>query len=249
MAEWTIVDSGTYDEATQQALERVLLDRVADGAIGPTLRIWYRDRPAVALGRYQAYADEVAADYVASEGISVVRRITGGGAMFVQPERVITYSLYLPADRVTDDIRQSYSDLDRWAIETLQELGLDAFHEPLNDIAHEEGKIGGSAQRRTDDAILHHTTMSYALDIEAMLRVLRVGAETVSETAIESADRRVARITDHTEVSRSAVIDALIDGIRERHGATERKLTDDELKRAQALVDEQFGTDAWTRQL
>jgi len=249
MTEWTIVDSGTYDEPTQQALERVLLDRVAEGAIGPTLRIWYRDRPAVALGRFQAYDDEVAADYVASENIDVVRRITGGGAMFVQPERVITYSLYLPADRVTDDIRQSYRDLDEWAIETLQECGVDAFHEPLNDISHYEGKIGGSAQRRTDDAVLHHTTMSYALDIPEMLRVLRVGADTLSDEAIESADRRVTRITDHTAASRSAVIDALIDGIRDRHGATERDLTDDELGRARTLVDEQFGTDAWTRQL
>ena len=246
---WTIVDSGTYSEATQQALERVLLDRVASGEIGPTLRIWYRESPAIALGRFQAYADEVAAEYVEREGIDVVRRITGGGAMFVQPGAVVTYSLYLPADLVSDDIRESYAALDEWAIEALQELGVDAYHEPLNDIAHAEGKIGGSAQRRTDNAVLHHTTMSYDLDIAEMLRVLRVGEEKVSDKAISSAEKRVAKIADHADVSRSAVIDALKRGVREREGTTERPLTDDELASAHQLVAEQFDTAEWNRQL
>ncbi|WEL22722.1 biotin/lipoate A/B protein ligase family protein [Halorhabdus sp. BNX81] len=246
---WTIIDSGTYSEATQQALERVLLDRVARGEIGPTLRIWYRDSPAVALGRFQAYADEVAPTYVEREGIDVVRRITGGGAMFVQPGAVVTFSLYLPAGMVSDDIRQSYADLDQWAIEALRDLGVDVAHEPLNDIAHAEGKIGGSAQRRTDGAVLHHTTMSYDLDIAEMLRVLRVGEEKVSDKAIASAEKRVARIADHVEASRSAVIDALKRGVRERAGATERSLTDDERASAQVLVKDRFGTAAWNRQL
>jgi len=247
--EWTIVDSGTYSEATQQALERVLLDRVETGEIGPTLRVWYRESPAVALGRFQAYADEVAVEYVEREGIDVVRRITGGGAMFVQPGAVVTYSLYLPADLVSDDIRGSYADLDGWAIEALQELSVDAYHEPLNDIAHAEGKIGGSAQRRTDGAVLHHTTMSYDLDIAEMLRVLRIGEEKVSDKAIASAEKRVARIADHVDVSRSVVIDALKRRVRKREGATERSLTDDELANARGLVEEQFDTDEWNRQL
>ncbi|MFB6202326.1 MAG: biotin/lipoate A/B protein ligase family protein [Halorhabdus sp.] len=246
---WTIIDSGTYSEATQQALERVLLDRVANGEIGPTLRIWYRESPAVALGRFQAYADEVAPAYVEREGIDVVRRITGGGAMFVQPGAVVTFSLYLPAEIVSDDIRGSYADLDRWAIDALRNLGVDVAHEPLNDIAHAEGKIGGSAQRRTDSAVLHHTTMSYDLDIAEMLRVLRVGEEKVSDKAIASAEKRVTRIADHTNASRSDVVDALIREVRARHGASERSLIDDELNEARELVEDRFGTDMWNRQL
>lgn len=247
--DWAIIETGAYSEATQQALERVLLDRVASGEIGPTLRVWYRESPAVALGRFQSFADEVAVEYVESQEIDVVRRITGGGAMFVQPGAVVTYSLYLPTDLVSDDIRQSYADLDQWALEALRGLDLDVHHEPLNDIAHAEGKIGGSAQRRTDAAVLHHTTMSYDLDIAEMLRVLRIGEEKVSDKAIESAERRVARITDHVDASRSAVIDALKHGIRDRHGANERELTDRELDSARDLVGEQFGIDEWNRQL
>lgn len=247
--QWTIIDSGTYAEPVQQALERVLLDRVDSGEIGPTLRLWYRDAPAVALGRFQAYADEVAVEYVQTQDIDVVRRITGGGAMFVQPGAVVTYSLYLPATLVADDVRQSYAELDRWALEALRGLGLDVQHEPLNDIAHATGKIGGSAQRRSDAAVLHHTTMSYALDIEEMLRVLRIGEEKVSDKAIASAERRVARIADHVDRPRSAVIDALKRGIRDRHGASERSLTDEELDRARGLVAERFGTEEWNRLL
>ncbi|WP_049941273.1 lipoate--protein ligase family protein [Halorhabdus utahensis] len=246
---WTIIDSGTYSEATQQALERVLLDRVASGDIGPTLRIWYRDSPAVALGRFQAYADEVAPAYVEREGIDVVRRITGGGAMFVQPGAVVTYSLYLPAEMVSDDIRGSYADLDRWAIDALRNLGVHAAHEPLNDIAHAEGKIGGSAQRRTDGAVLHHTTMSYDLDIAEMLRVLRIGEQKVSDKAISSAEKRVAKIADHADATRSDVVGALKREVREQAGATKRALTEDELASAQKLVEEQFDTAEWNRQL
>jgi len=246
---WTIIDSGTYSEPVQQALERVLLDRVDSGEIGPTLRIWYREAPAVALGRFQAYADEVAVEYVETQDIDVVRRITGGGAMFVQPGAVVTYSLYLPEELVADDVRESYAELDEWALEALRGLGLGVHHEPLNDIAHAAGKIGGSAQRRSDDAVLHHTTMSYALDVEEMLRVLRIGEEKVTDKAIESAERRVARIADHVDASRSDVIDALKRGIRDRHGASERTLTDAERDRARELVAERFGTDGWNKQL
>ncbi|MCU4719558.1 lipoate--protein ligase family protein [Halapricum hydrolyticum] len=244
-----VVDSGTYSEPVQQALERVLVDRLAAGEIEPTLRLWYRETPAVPLGRFQAYGDEVATDYVDEHDIDVVRRITGGGAMYVEPGAVITYSLYLPREAVSDDVEESYAELDQFAIDALRALGLDVRHEPLNDIAHPEGKIGGAAQLRTDGAVLHHTTMSYELDIAEMLRVLRIGEEKVSDKAIKSAEKRVARIGDHIDASRSEVVDAMIDATGEYYDTVEGGLSDDVIADARELADEQFTTDEWNRQL
>ncbi|MFO7834210.1 MAG: biotin/lipoate A/B protein ligase family protein [Halohasta sp.] len=244
-----IIDSGTYSEAVQQALEGVLTDRLDAGELEPTLRFWYRDSPAVALGRFQAYADEVAVDYVDEHDIDVVRRLTGGGAMYVQPGAVITYSLYLPQEMVSADIEASYAELDQWAIDALQSVGLDVAHEPLNDISHPEGKIGGSAQLRTDDAVLHHTTMSYDLDIPEMLRVLRIGEEKVSDKAIKSAEKRVARMTDHVDASRAEVIDALKSTFADRFDAEAGELSSDVVEAARQRAADRFGTDAWNRQL
>lgn len=247
--DWRIVDEGTYSEPVQQALEEVLTDRLDRGEMSPTLRIWYRDSRAVPMGRFQAYADEVAVDYVAEHDIDVVRRITGGGAMYVEPGNVITYSLYLPRSAVPADVEESYAELDRWVIDALRGLGLDVEHEPLNDISHPDGKIGGSAQLRTGGAVLHHTTTSYDLDTEEMLRVLRIGEDKLSDKAVKSAEKRVAVMREYLNLSRAEVVDALIDAFQDAYGGQRGGLTDDELSAARALADEKFATDEWNRKL
>lgn len=246
---YRIVDEGVYSEPVQQALEGVLIERLDAGDLDPTLRFWYRESPAVALGRFQAYADEVAVDYVEEHGIDVVRRLTGGGAMYVEPGAVITYSLYLPREAVSDDIEASYAELDRWAIDALREVGLDVSHEPLNDISHPDGKIGGAAQLRTGEAVLHHTTMSYDLDTSEMLRVLRIGEEKVSDKAIESAEKRVAVMRDYVDASREEVVDALTGTFADRFDAEPGRLSDDVLDEARRRAAETFATDEWNRKL
>lgn len=231
------------------ALDEVLLDRLNDGTIGPTLRFWYRETPAIPMGRFQAYEDEVAVDYVESRNIPVVRRITGGGAMYVEPGDVITYSMYLPRSAVPDDVAESYAVLDEWVIDGLERVGLDVSHEPLNDIVHPAGKIGGSAQLRRDSAVLHHTTMSYDLDIEAMLSALRIGEEKVSDKAVKSAEKRVAVMRDHVDASRSEVIEALKTAFQTTYGGTEGSLSVSVLEAAESLAESKFETDAWNKRL
>ena len=73
--------------------------------------------------------------------------MTGGGAMFVQPDAAITYSIYLPERYVEGlSFAESYAVLDSWVVATFRDLGVDAWYAPLNDITSAEGKIGGAAQ-------------------------------------------------------------------------------------------------------
>ncbi|WEL23843.1 lipoate--protein ligase family protein [Candidatus Nanohalovita haloferacivicina] len=231
------------------AIDEVLTEKMNEGELRPTLRFWYRKNPSVPMGRFQAYEDEVEHDYAKEKDIEVVRRVTGGGAMFCEPGNVITYSIYLPVDEVHDDIERSYQELDSFAVEALKSLGVDASYAPMNDIEHPDGKLGGAAQLRKDNAVLHHTTMSYDLDTAEMLRVLRIGKEKVSDKAVKSAEQRVSRISDHADHSREEVIEALIEKFTEDKEREESSLTDEELEEARELAEKKFSTDEWNRKL
>jgi lipoate-protein ligase A len=246
---WRVINEGEYSEAMHHAIDEILTERMESGKIQPTLRFWYRKNPSVPFGRFQSLDDEVEVKYAEENSIEVVRRITGGGAMFAEPGNVITYSLYIPKDQVPDDIRESYRELDRFAVQALQELGVEADYEPLNDVMHDDGKLGGAAQLRKDDAVLHHTTMSFDLDIAEMLRVLRIGKEKVSDKAIKSAEQRVSRISDHAEHDREEVIEKMIEKFSEDHEVERGSLSDEELEKARELADEKFSEEEWNGQL
>lgn len=233
------------------AIDEVLLDRLDNGEMQPTLRFWYRPHTTIPMGRFQAYHDEVEHEYIEENNIEVVRRITGGGAMFSEPGNVITYSIYVPADQVSRDIEKSYQEIDNFAVKALRELGAEVDYVPLNDIEHEEGKIGGAAQIRKENAVLHHTMMSYDMDTRRMLKALRIGKEKVSDKAIKSAEKRVSRISDHIDHSREEVIQSLIESFVDEHTTEwqEGSLTQEELSRAKKLADEKFSTKEWNQKL
>jgi lipoate-protein ligase A len=229
------------------ALDEVITEKMSEADARPTLRFWYRDNTSIPMGRFQAYHDEVEHDYIEDEGIEVVRRNTGGGAMFSEPGKVITYSIYVPEEQVESDIEKSYQELDEFALKALKELGVDVEYAPLNDIEHEEGKIGGAAQLRKDDAVLHHTMMSYDLNIRRMLKALRIGKKKVSDKAIESTEKRVSRISDHIDHSREEVIEALIEKFTEDKEFEQGSLSEEEIEEARERAEEKFSTEGWNK--
>jgi lipoate---protein ligase len=189
---------------------------VAAGRREATLRIWEWAAPAVVIGKFQSLPDEVNEQAARAEGIQVVRRCTGGGAMFIEPGNTITYSLYAPTDFAKGvSIEGSYRLCDYWLVVALHELGLDVRFTGLNDIASQHGKIGGAAQRRFPPAgagpgaILHHVTLAYDIDGEKMMRVLNVSREKMSDKAVKSTVKRVDPMRSQTGMSREAVVDHL----------------------------------------
>lgn len=247
--EWRIINNEERTEAMHHALDEILTERMADGEMQPTLRFWHRKNPAIPMGRFQSYEDEVEQEYVEEEGVEVVRRITGGGAMYSEPGDIITYSIYMPRSEAPGDIEDSYEELDRWAVQALNELGIDVEYKPLNDIEHEEGKVGGAAQLRKGDAVLHHTMLSYDLNTENMLKALRIGKEKVSDKAIESAEKRVAVMSDYVDHGREEVIEKMIDKFKQQYGGSEAELTEDELEEAEKVAEEKFESDDWNQKM
>lgn len=249
---WRLIRPRPLPPAMNLALDEVLTRRVGAGERQPTLRFWGWTEPVVVLGRFQSVANEVDEEAAARGGVTVVRRMTGGGAMFTEPENHITYSVYAPPELVEGmGTVESYAFLDDWVVEALRSLGIDAWYEPINDLTSAEGKIGGAAQARRPGAVLHHTMTSYEMDAAKMLEVLRIGLEKITDKAIESAEKRVGPLSRQTELPRGEILERLIGTFRDRVGGNlaEDDLTKEELSAAEELARTKYGTEEWLRSI
>ncbi|HRO62486.1 biotin/lipoate A/B protein ligase family protein [Thermomonas sp.] len=245
--DWQLVHAGPQAPALHMALDEVITDEVAAGRRAPTLRVWEWASPAVVIGRFQSLRNEVDPDGARRHGIEVVRRITGGGAMFIEPGNTITYSLSAPVALVEGmSFEQSYAFMDAWVLEALRSLGIEAWYQPLNDITSKHGKIAGAAQMRRGKAVLHHVTMAYDIDAGKMLEVLRIGREKLSDKATQSANKRVDPLRSQTGLPREQVIARMIDTFNAAYGLADAAFSAEELHRAEALARDKFATAAWT---
>ncbi|MGY5318652.1 lipoyl protein ligase domain-containing protein [Neomicrococcus lactis] len=249
--DWHIIPQSVMSPEMNVALDEVLTREVAAGTRPPTIRFWNWDTPAVVIGSFQAVHNELNAEAAERHGIRVVRRISGGGAMFMEAGNCITYSLYAPPSLVDGkSFADSYPYLDAWVMEALERVGIEAFYKPLNDIATPQGKIGGAAQKRlASGALLHHVTMSYDIDADKMSEVLTVSEEKISDKGIKSAKKRVDPLKRQTGMTRDAIIDVMMETFTERYDATPSTIGEQSLAKAKALVESKFGTHEWTYRL
>lgn len=209
---WSLIHTDPLPSRLNIALDQVLTEEVGAGRRGPTLRFWEWTDSAVNIGSFQSLKNEVDLENTEKFGIDVVRRISGGGAMLMEVGGSITWSLYVPGDLVQGlTFADSYAFLDEWAIVALKELGIDASYVPLNDISSPGGKIGGAAQKRLGNgAVLHHVTMSYDMDGDKMVQVLRIGREKMSDKGTTSAAKRVDPLKRQTGLTREQIIERMI---------------------------------------
>ncbi|MER5883052.1 biotin/lipoate A/B protein ligase family protein [Streptomyces sp. NPDC001941] len=247
--DWQLIHDVPQEPRLHMALDEVITAEVAAGRRPPTLRVWEWGAPAVVIGSFQSLRNEVDAEAAERHGIEVVRRISGGGAMFIEPGNTITYSLSVPDALVQGlSFADSYAYLDDWVLGALGDMGVKAWYQPLNDIATDAGKIAGAAQKRvvtSHGAVLHHVTMAYDIDADKMTEVLRIGREKLSDKGTKSAKKRVDPLRRQTGLAREAVIERMIASFRGRYGLTEGAVTPEEMARAEELVRTKFGTPEW----
>lgn len=248
---WEVVHDAPVSPRMNLALDEVLTARVGDGRRNPTLRLWEWNESAVVIGSFQSLRNEVDPEGAARHGYDVVRRISGGGAMMMGANAIITYSLYVPASLVAGmTFADSYAFLDDWALQALRSLGVEATYQPLNDISSPQGKIGGAAQKRlANGGVLHHATLSYDLDGEVMTEVLRIGREKLSDKGTVSAAKRVDPLRRQTGLPREQIIERFISTFSTTYGATTGHITEEEYAEAEALVQSKFATDAWLQRV
>jgi lipoate-protein ligase A len=246
-----VIHGPSVDPMVNVALDETLTEEVAAGRRKPFMRLWEWNAPQVVIGSFQSYSNEINQDGADRHGITVSRRVTGGGAMFMEPGNCVTYSLVVPQALVDGlSFAQSYPFLDEWTMEALEKVGIRARYVPLNDIASEQGKIGGAAQKRFSNGwMVHHVTMSYDIDAEKMMEVLRIGKEKMRDKGQRSAVKRVDPMRSQTQMPRSEILEVFFNHFRDKYGAAEGTITEHDLVKARARCEEKFSTEEWTRRL
>lgn len=246
-----VIHGPSVDPMVNVALDETLTADVAAGRRKPFMRLWEWNAPQVVIGSFQSYANEINQEGVDRYGITVSRRVTGGGTMFMEPGNCVTYSLVVPQSLVDGlSFAQSYPFLDEWTMEALEKVGIRARYIPLNDIASEEGKIGGAAQKRFSNGwMVHHVTMSYDIDAEKMMEVLRIGKEKMRDKGQRSAVKRVDPMRSQTQMPRSEILDVFFNHFKDKYGASVGEITEQDLDVARQRCEEKFSTPEWTHRL
>jgi lipoate-protein ligase A len=248
--EWDVIPPTPHPAHMHMALDEVLLERVIAGRRRPTLRIWEWIEPSLVIGSHQSVANEVDVDAASELGFMVTRRMSGGGTMLCEPDRTITYSLYLPDSVVAGvSFRRSYALLDDWAVRAFVELGVPAAYREINDIISPRGKIAGAAQARRRGFVLHHTTIAHSMEAGLLERLIRIGRPSVAEVGVRSANKAVSPLSWFTTRSCAEVALELAEQFSKRFRTHPSHAQPDELAAALHLVSTKYATRAWVNRI
>jgi len=249
-ATWEVIPYSPYPAHVHMALDEVLLDQVIAGRRPPTMRMWRWIDCALVIGSHQSVMNEVDAAAAKVLGFEVTRRMSGGGTMLCEPDRTITYSMYLPESMVAGiSFRKSYAVLDDWAVRAFRELGVPASYREINDIISPRGKIAGAAQARRRGFVLHHTTIAHAMDQDLLPRLIRIGRSSISQRGVRSAEKSVSPLSWFTDLSCGEVARRMTDSFAHEFQAQESHLSARELDQAHGLVATKYATAAWINRL
>lgn len=153
--------------------------------------LWRNDNTIV-VGRNQNTLSEIHYDYVQEHGIRVVRRLTGGGAVFHDMGN-INFTFIVNSG---DDF-SNYQRFTQPVINFLQSLGVNAALKGRNDLVIGDKKISGNAQFMYKDRILHHGTLLYSVEQSRLAEALAVSPDKIKSKGIKSVRSRVTNISSH----------------------------------------------------
>jgi lipoate-protein ligase A len=167
-----IQDLTPLPPAEQLALDAAVFQAVEAGRGGEVLRVWESDRTAVIVGHSGVADREVREEACAGDGVPVLRRTSGGGAVVVG-RGCLNYALVLSLEARPElrDVATSYALILGRLVAALDAPGLAV--RGTSDLALGDRKVGGSAQRRGRRALLHHGTILYDFDAALMERFLK----------------------------------------------------------------------------
>lgn len=198
---WRLIDMRIETAPTQMAIDEAIAMARNKYNTPNTIRLYRWNPSAVSIGYFQSIEKEVNLEACKEYGVDVIRRITGGGAVYHDYDGEITYSLVAPEThtKMPRDILESYALICGAIVNGLKELGVDSEFKPVNDIIAGGKKISGNAQTRRHGVILQHGTILVDSDIRRMFQVLRVSDVKISDKLIQAVEERVTNIRRYLE--------------------------------------------------
>ena len=235
-------ENHSRDPAFNMAVEEALL---ASAGEEPLFLLW-QNSPAVILGRHQDARREVDLAYAQQEGIAVIRRLSGGGAVYHDAGN-LNYTFILP--RCGGESKTVSSDEFRlWSkpvLDVLRGMGVNAEFSGRNDLTVGGRKISGTAQALLYGHLLHHGTLLLSTDFGKMSRVLRVDAEKLRGKGVASVRSRVANLSESIPVDAERMKQAILGKIAEENPLTCRTFSPVLIGEIERLKREKYTLPAW----
>jgi lipoate-protein ligase A len=241
-----VIDTDLADPAFTAALDETILETALAGG-PPTLHLYRRSPASITMGYFLKARENVDLDYCTENNIKVIRRISGGGAIFTD-ERQLVYCL-AAKDMLPEAPATCFSIVLSELAHTLSELGCECQYSPVNDVLVGDRKISGSAIVNKGATKIIHGTILVDIDRDVMFKALKVSGEKVRTKGLGGPGDRVTSLTEVIggPVQMGSVKDAVIKAMSTSIGQDPHlgTLTDDELLLAKELVRTKYGTDEW----
>ena len=207
----------------------------------PVFFLW-QNRPAVIVGFNQEVNTEVNLDYLKENGIDLVRRVTGGGAVYHDLEN-LNYTIV----GRSEDLERDYPEYAALMMKALQALGVPATLSGRNDILVDGKKVSGFAKRVCKNRLMVHGTLMYNVDVDVLTHVLNPSTTKLQSKGIASVRSRVTNLCNYLpELSDiQAFKNRLEEILSNNYSDAEYKLSETDLAHIQQLTDEKFATWEW----
>lgn len=208
--------------------------------------LFYVNAPAIIIGRNQNTIEEINSEVVAERGIAVVRRVSGGGAVYHDLGN-LNFSITTP--HVTGRFNR-YDHFTRPVIEVLRELGVPAELAGRNDILADGRKISGNAQFASPSRMFSHGTLLLDSNLDDVTDALRPKPGKVESKGVKSIRSRVANISEFlaepldVDELRERIVERIF-GTRDRSSIPMLALDDSDWEGVHELVARRYGTREW----
>lgn len=252
-AAFRIIDTGVREGRANIAFDAALIEERQANRVPDTIR-FMSFPPTVLIGRHQDLSRELDLDYCAKHRIGTVRRITGGGAIYLDEGQLGWELVFHRASLGIAALPDLAREICNAAAAGLQALGVDARFRPRNDIEVGGRKISGTGGFYDGDILIYQGTVLVDLNAQRMVSALRVPQGKLAKRDLDSAAQRVITLkellgpnTPDLELIKIALIKGFKDvlGIEAEYG----EITAGEERLARRYFDEEIGTEEFLREI
>lgn len=232
-----------YNPYFKTGMNRSLMESVRECG-KPVVFLAGWDRKTVNVGRSQEIRKRVNLERAEKDDITVVRRQGGGGTTFLTPEGELTWGVVAPDEQFAEDVNEIYSNRCQVIADALGDLGIEAEHEPVNDVVTDQGKISGATLRRKGGVTYFGGTLLYDVNPEEMFRYIKPGEDKKKDKRIEDYRDRVSSVKKESDASFEETKKALREALLEDRDWKESELSEEEIERAEELANK-YREDEW----
>ena len=252
-ANFRIIDTGVREGRSNIAFDAALIELRQQGRVPDTIR-FMRFPPTALIGRHQDLSREINLEYCSAAGVGTVRRITGGGAIYLDEGQLGWELVFHRSSLGIAALPDVAREICNAVAAGLSKLGIEATFRPRNDIEVDGRKISGTGGFFDGDILIYQGTVLVDMDPAKMLKALKVPTNKLAKHNIDSAAQRVVTLREllgDELPDLEAIKAALIEGFAEGLGITAEPadIADDEEALAIAHFDSEIGTDEFVTEI